>query len=88
MAQLNDIALTLARAGDGWRGDGGWWIGGPLIFFALWIGILALLWFVFWRRGGPRERSGIDRGRDILAERYARGEISTDEYRERLDRLG
>lgn len=26
-----------------------------------------------------------DRGRRILAERYARGELSTEEYRERLD---
>ncbi|MGH2559243.1 MAG: SHOCT domain-containing protein [Thermomicrobiales bacterium] len=88
MSVLNDFALTVARAG-GWREDGdGWWIGGPLMFIALWIGVFALFWFVFWRRRGPHERSGIDRGRDILAERYARGEISSDEYRERLDRLG
>jgi uncharacterized membrane protein len=31
---------------------------------------------------------GADRARAILAERFARGEISRDEYRERLDDLG
>jgi uncharacterized membrane protein len=30
---------------------------------------------------------GGDRARSILAERFARGEISTDEFRERLDAL-
>ena len=34
------------------------------------------------------ERSGVERARDGLAERYARGELSTDEYRERLEQLG
>jgi len=29
----------------------------------------------------------VDRARDILAERYARGELTTDEYRERLEQL-
>jgi len=57
----------------------GWWPG----FWLLWI---VLLWsffaFVFWRRrrfwGGPRAS-----GEAVLGERYARGEISEDEYRER-----
>jgi len=52
-------------------------------FWLLWI---VLLWsffaFVFWRRrrfwGGPRAS-----GEAVLGERYARGEISEDEYRER-----
>jgi putative membrane protein len=39
------------------------------------------------RRIRPREATGIDRARQILAERYAGGEITTDEYRERLDQL-
>ncbi|RJT76977.1 SHOCT domain-containing protein [Arthrobacter cheniae] len=34
---------------------------------------------------GTRARSG--RGREILAERYARGELSAEEYRERLRTL-
>ena len=37
----------------------------------------------------PRvETPGIQRARDILAERYARGEIDGEEYRGRLDQLG
>ena len=35
----------------------------------------------------PRDRSGAERAREILAERYARGELSSDEYRERLEHL-
>ncbi len=35
----------------------------------------------------PRERSGIERAREILAERYARGEVTSEEYRERLDQM-
>jgi uncharacterized membrane protein len=31
--------------------------------------------------------SGVERARGILAERYARGEIDGDEYRERLAQL-
>jgi uncharacterized membrane protein len=29
----------------------------------------------------------MERARDVLAERYARGEVTTEEYRERLERL-
>ena len=37
----------------------------------------------------PRvETPGLQRARDILAERYARGEIDGEEYRGRLDQLG
>lgn len=35
--------------------------------------------------GGPPARS---RARDVLDERYARGELTTEEYRERLTALG
>jgi putative membrane protein len=56
---------------------------GPGLWF-LWI---FLVWgavaFFFWRRrgwrGGPRAS-----GEGVLGERYARGEITEDEYRERL----
>jgi putative membrane protein len=53
----------------------------------LWFVLIAVLFrWVLWR--GPRwHPSGMERARDILAERYARGEISGEEYRERLDQL-
>jgi putative membrane protein len=63
---------------------GFWWF--P--FTLLWIAVLgSAIWFVARtvRRG---ERSGVARATDILAERYARGEIGGEEYRERLDELG
>ena len=74
-------ALTLlASAGDG---DHGWWVVWPLIWIAV---IVGLVWF-FMRRRRARDRTGMDRARDILAERFARGELSVDEYRQRLSEL-
>jgi putative membrane protein len=46
----------------------------------------AALWLVV-RGRGPAMRSSTARAEQIQAERYARGEISRDEYRERLDNL-
>jgi putative membrane protein len=72
---------TLLASTDG---DHGWWVLWPL----LWLAALgAVVWFFARRRrgGGP---SGTDRAREILAERFARGELSADEYRERLGQLG
>lgn len=79
--------LLLASAGGGWDNDGGWWwIMGPL-FGLFWIAlIIGVIWFAS-RRFRPHERSGIDRARDVLAERFARGEISSEEYRQRLSEL-
>jgi putative membrane protein len=51
--------------------------------------VAAAIWLVV-RGCGPAlrsMRSSTTRAEQILAERYARGEISRDEYRERLDDL-
>ena len=68
--------------GDGWS-----WIGGGLMMLIFWGGLVALV--VFLVRGfaiGPThghvQRGGPD-AREILAERFARGEISEDEFKER-----
>jgi putative membrane protein len=56
---------------------------GPGLWF-LWIVLFwGLVAFFFWRRRGWRHdpRSS---GEAVLGERYARGEITEDEYRERL----
>ncbi|HKC76421.1 MAG TPA: SHOCT domain-containing protein [Chloroflexota bacterium] len=73
--------------GPMWGPGGGWmWLWGPFMM-ALWAAaIAAVIWLVV-RSTRPRERSGTDRARQILAERYARGEIAGDEYSERLDQL-
>jgi putative membrane protein len=77
------LAMTPLLHSDGWSHPWVW----PLVPLA-WLAALVLLFrFVVWR-WRPRPASGTDRARDILAERYARGDIELDEYRERLDRLG
>lgn len=56
-------------------------------FGLLWLVVLGLvIWFVV-RGRRFHQPSGTDRARDILAERYARGEITGEEYRERLEQL-
>jgi putative membrane protein len=64
--------------GWGWYGPGPW----ILLFPLFWITLFAL---VFWRfRRGPwGPWRYVDSGRSVLDERYARGEITADEYRER-----
>ena len=39
-------------------------------------------------RPGAGAQSGRSRARELLDERYARGDITTEEYRERLSALG
>jgi putative membrane protein len=68
----------LAESGD-W-GHGGWWVLWPL----LWIAVLGTIGWLFFRR---RRRDPLDGARQILAERFARGELSGDEYRQRLAEL-
>lgn len=71
------------------------WHDGPAAWFAI-VPILALLFWgtvIFllargWRRGwwgprGPQANNGARSPHALLAERYARGEISEQEYRER-----
>ncbi|MQA87567.1 MAG: SHOCT domain-containing protein [Streptosporangiales bacterium] len=73
-------------------GPGGWmWLWGPLMML-FWVAVIAVaVWLIIRAIAAaqrPREEPGGD-GRDpakgILAERYARGEMTTEEYRERLD---
>ena len=82
---------TLLADHDGppWRdGEHEWmWVFGPL-FGLLWLALFATVVWLIVRRNRPRERSAADRARDILAERFARGEITPEEYRERLSQLG
>ena len=72
---------------DGW--GGGWmWLWGVamMVLFAV-----LVVWLIRALTGSPgstrdRAQPG-DRAREILAERYARGELTAEEYRERLDHL-
>ena len=71
---------TLLANHHGWDGDPGWWLVFPILWFTLWVGVIAFAVTRF-RRGGPpwAHRAG----RSALDERFARGEITADEYRER-----
>ncbi len=66
----------------------GWFWFWPLVPLFWLLVFFVFFRFVFWRgRGGPwRHHHGSD-ARAILAERYARGEITVEEYRERLGNL-
>jgi putative membrane protein len=76
-----------------WWGAGPWGNGGgpPFPFFPLiplfWLAAFGLTVFLVARFARPRGSSGMDRAREILAERFARGEIAGDEYRARLEQL-
>jgi putative membrane protein len=63
----------------------GWHWFWPLVPLAWLLVFFVLARFVFWR--GPNWRHAGPDARAILAERYARGEISLEEYRERLGNL-
>jgi putative membrane protein len=60
---------------------GGWWIlSGPLIWLLIIVGIVFLV------RGGGRSPwtgGGRETGIDVLERRFAEGELSLEEYRER-----
>ena len=74
-------ALPLLTQGSEDWGGHHWW---PLwwLFWAALIGVA--VWLILRRRGrgGP-----FDDARKILADRFARGELTGDEYRQRLDEL-
>lgn len=93
------MAATESLAGYAYRGhmddDGSaWmWVFGPLTM-VLWIGLAAVL--VWWlvglanRRAQPPDppvRKDPSGPEEVLAMRFARGEIDSDEYRERLDHV-
>ena len=71
--------------GTGWNGAGGWW--GVLMTLAMWAIPLGLIFFFVWallpriNAGAPRQGGAGGRGAlEIAEERYARGEISRDEF--------
>ncbi len=70
-------------------GDGGWgwgWIAGGLMMILVWGGLITLI--VLLVRGVSRPSGSVDGqarpdAHEILAERFARGEISEEEFEQR-----
>ncbi len=84
-------AIALVAGWHAWGAGGGWsWF---------WLPVSVLLWLVvgaaviFFAAAGGSWRGawagawGPDRARQILAERYARGELTHEEYVQRLEHL-
>lgn len=71
-----------------WDGGVSWWG-----WAVMTIGMLAFWGLVAWvivtlvRTSNRQPAAPTQRPEDVLAERYARGEIDTDEYRQRLETL-
>jgi putative membrane protein len=76
---LTSALPLLAERSDDW--GHAWW---PLwlLFWGALIG--GVVWLVLRRRD---RRDPLDQARGLLAERFARGELGSDEYRQRLDEL-
>jgi putative membrane protein len=82
------IATVLADWNDRMMGrnGGGRWVWGGLMMIVLIAVIALVVWLVV--RASHRSGVGSSRSaRDILNERYARGEIDSKEYDERLGNL-
>jgi putative membrane protein len=77
------LPIAPLAAESHWDHHGFWW----LPFGLLWLAVLGTVIWLVVRTVGRDNRSGVERARDILAERYARGEVGVEEYRERLDEL-
>jgi len=68
---------TTVLAGFGW-GGGPWFLFFPLLWIALFVGA-----FYLFRRRHEHDHWQTHSAEEVLAERYAKGEITADEYRQR-----
>lgn len=88
---MSTITSLLADM-SGWGHMDGWG-GGWMWLWTLAVVVLVVAFLVWLVRAGAGSSQGPPaddperRAREILAERYARGELSTEEYRERLSQL-
>ncbi len=77
-----EVASEMVGHGAGW-GSGMWWPIFPLFWVLVW-GAVIFAVFRFRRDSGSHRGHSAE---DVLAERYARGEVTVEEYRERLNVL-
>ena len=76
---VSDAVLTYSGWGHGpGAGGSGWWLIFPVLF---WTMVLSAVGYLIYRRSPKQQaRSAAEQ---TLAQRYARGEISEDELRQR-----
>ncbi len=81
------LLYMMATFGPPNGGGAEWWWPFRILMIVFWIAVIvfAVRWLAWGRR--HRGPSAMDSARGILAERYARGEIDADEYRQRSDQL-
>lgn len=89
--------LMITAAEPGWHDHGGpgWWAVFPITFGLLWLAVIGFVAFrvLRWRgRGGWRfphagAHAQTPRPEDLLAERFARGEVDEDEFHTRMSAL-
>jgi putative membrane protein len=78
---MSMLSLAMDAVGHWGWGAGAWWPIFPLFWLAFWAVLIFAVFRLFRARGwGYRGYSA----EEVLGERYARGEITVDEYRERL----
>ena len=74
------------------NGMGGWGFhmmafGGLLVWAVIVVGVIAMLRHAIRESAVPRPRPVESTAEELLAERFARGDIAEQEYRDRLDVL-
>ncbi|MEV4258452.1 hypothetical protein AB0J52_35300 [Spirillospora sp. NPDC049652] len=92
-------SLTIAAAQPGWHDHGGpgWWAIFPITFGLLWLAMLGFVGSRLVRRRGrgpwgpPAAAAAAQprgpRPEDLLAERFARGEVDEEEFHSRMSAL-
>ena len=81
------VLAQLFNHHDMMSGGGWWWLWGTLMMVLVLAGIGLAVWLSVRSSRPGGQRGGAQSAEDILEERYARGEIDTDEYEHRLSRL-
>ncbi len=83
---MTTLGTVLLADGPGWGpgwsdgGGPGWWPLIPIVWGLVWLAVIATVVVLLWRRGSGDARAA----RSALAERFARGDITEQEYTERL----
>ena len=84
LATATVLAQETMRYGDGWHHASPFWPFMPFLWILFWAGLI----YFFIRSCRRRHAWHAHRsGEGVLAERFARGEIDEQEYRDRLDTL-